>query len=305
MVVEIGNSCCDTRAIRAPGIRVRALRQQSVTMGERSGIDRSRRGIGGKRRRHRSLGDVDLAFREIREGRCRHSEVLRQHLGRRVPDPIADAEGAELGEITVVEHQHEQAVLGADALDRVTEAAREVPYVAGGEVGDLRLAFRVDGGDPALALDHIGPFRRIGVPVQLAQPARERATSARRRAFPTPEIPPPSLLSPSRRPRTWARPHRAGSGTMAVGRRPAPEGSARTAVVPLPNHPCLLRRRSCPRPPLRLACRAVRIRTLFIPPRIQSPTPDATDRCHSCRWRSQPTLARRAPRSAATFDRIC
>ena len=159
------------QAIRAPGVRVGALRQQPVTMRERSGIDRSRRGIGGKRRRHRSLGDVDLAFREIREGRCRHSEVLRQHLGRRVPDPIADAEGAELGEITVVEHQHEQAVLGADALDRVTEAAREIPYIAGGEVSDLRLAFRVDGGDPALSLDHIGPFRGIGVPVQLAQPA--------------------------------------------------------------------------------------------------------------------------------------
>jgi hypothetical protein len=141
-------------------------------MGERSGIDRSGRGIGGKRRRHRSLGDIDLAFRKIGKGRRRHTEVLRQHLGRRVSDPIADAEGAELGEITIVEYEHEQAVLGADALDRVAEPAREVPHIASSEVGDLRLTLRVDGGDAALALDHVGPFRCIGVPVQLAQPAR-------------------------------------------------------------------------------------------------------------------------------------
>ena len=137
-------------------------------MGERPAIERAGRRIGGKRRRHRSLGDVDLALGKIREGRRRHAEILRQHLGRRVADPIADAERAELRKVAVVEHQHEQAVLGADALDRVAEPAREIPDVAGIEVDDLRLALRVDGGDAALALDHIGPLCRVGVPVQFA-----------------------------------------------------------------------------------------------------------------------------------------
>jgi len=57
----------------------------------------------------------------------------------------------------------------------VAEPAREIPDVAGIEVDDLRLALRVDGGNAALALDDIGPLRRIGVPVQFAQaPGDER-----------------------------------------------------------------------------------------------------------------------------------
>ena len=39
------------------------------------------------------------------------------------------------------------------------------------EIDDLALAERIDGGDPAIALEHIGPFGGIGVPVQLAQGA--------------------------------------------------------------------------------------------------------------------------------------
>ena len=53
----------------------------------------------------------------------------------------------------------------------MAEAAREIPDVAGVEVDHLRLALRVDGGDAALALDDVGPFRCVGVPVQLTQAA--------------------------------------------------------------------------------------------------------------------------------------
>jgi hypothetical protein len=57
-------------------------------------------------------------------------------------------------------------------------AAREVPDIARAEVDDLALAQRIDGGDSAIALEHIGPFG-IGVPVQLAQGARlERHVNA-------------------------------------------------------------------------------------------------------------------------------
>jgi hypothetical protein len=74
-------------------------------------------------------------------------------------------------EIAVVEHQHEQAVLAADALDRMAVPAREVPDVARAEIDDLGMALRIDGGDAALAADHVGPFRRVGVPVQFAHRA--------------------------------------------------------------------------------------------------------------------------------------
>ncbi len=81
-------------------------------------------------------------------------------------------EGAEFREIAVVEHEEEGAGAGAEALDRMAVAAREVPDIARAEVDDLALADRIDGGDPAIALEHIGPFGGIGVPVQLAQGAR-------------------------------------------------------------------------------------------------------------------------------------
>src|SRR6266481_9280217 len=99
------------QAIGAARISVRALGEQAVAMGERPAIERAGPRIGGKRRRHRSLGDIDLAFGEIREGRRRYAEILRQYLGRGVADPIGDAERAELRKVAVVEHQHEQAVL--------------------------------------------------------------------------------------------------------------------------------------------------------------------------------------------------
>src|SRR5262249_61255016 len=118
------------QAIGAARVGVGALREQLVGMGERPAIERAGRRIGGKWRRDRSLGDVDFALGEICEGRRRYAEILPQHLRRRMADPIADAERAEFREISVVEDEHEQAVLGADALDRVAEPAREIPDVA-------------------------------------------------------------------------------------------------------------------------------------------------------------------------------
>ena len=65
------------------------------------------------------------------------------------------------------------------SLDRVAVAAREVPDVAGSKIDDLALAGRIDGGDPAIALEHIGPFGGVGVPMQFAESARlERHVNA-------------------------------------------------------------------------------------------------------------------------------
>src|SRR5690349_3481297 len=89
-----------------------------------------------------------------------------------MPDPVRDAEGAELGEIAVVEDQDEFARARPDALDRMSMPAWEVPDVAFAEIDDLALPLRIDRRDATIALDHIGPFGGIGVPVQFAQPAR-------------------------------------------------------------------------------------------------------------------------------------
>src|SRR5262245_45112965 len=48
----------------------------------------------------------------------------------------------------------------------------EIPDISGSEVDDLPLSHRVDGGDTAIAFEHIGPFGGVGVPMQLAKGAR-------------------------------------------------------------------------------------------------------------------------------------
>src|ERR1700730_19122332 len=132
-------------------------------MGERTAVERAGCWIGGKRRSYRPLGDINLALWKIRKRLRRHAEIFGEHLGRRVSDPIGDGEGPELGEITVVENEHEETILRADALDRVPEPARKVPHVPRPEVDDLGMAVRVDGRDAALALDEVGPFSGIRV----------------------------------------------------------------------------------------------------------------------------------------------
>ncbi|ODS01198.1 hypothetical protein AUC68_12600 [Methyloceanibacter methanicus] len=108
---------------------------------------------------------------EIGEGRLGQTEILGQHIVRRVTQPIGDRERAELGEVAVVEHQDERAAVGKP-LNGMAVSAREVPDVAGSEIGDLGLVLRVDRGDACVAVDHVGPFGGIGVPVQLAHGAR-------------------------------------------------------------------------------------------------------------------------------------
>jgi hypothetical protein len=51
----------------------------------------------------------------------------------------------------------------------MTVTSREVPDVAGAEIGDLPLTGGIDRGDATIALEHVSPFGGVGVPVQLAQ----------------------------------------------------------------------------------------------------------------------------------------
>ena len=85
-----------------------------------------------------------------------------------MPDPVGDGEGAEFGEIAVVEDQDEVARLVVEALQHVAVAARKIPDVAGLEIVGFGRALRIDHGGAHAALQHERPLRGGGVPVQLA-----------------------------------------------------------------------------------------------------------------------------------------
>src|SRR5262249_46347218 len=68
-------------------------------------------------------GEVDLLLGEAVEGRFGQAEVLRQQCLGGVAHSVGDAERAELGEVAVVEDQHEVARLVAQALKHVAVAA--------------------------------------------------------------------------------------------------------------------------------------------------------------------------------------
>jgi hypothetical protein len=55
---------------------------------------------------------VDVAgLRDVVEGRLGHTEVLGEDVLGRVREPVSDQEGFVLGEVPVIEHQEEFAVL--------------------------------------------------------------------------------------------------------------------------------------------------------------------------------------------------
>ena len=104
------------------------------------------------------------------EQRRRHAEILAQHLGRHVLEPVAQQERAVLVEVAVVEDQKEFAAVGAEPLDRMGNAAGKIPEIANADVVDEVAALGVDRGDAGRPVKHVGPFRLL-VPVQLADAA--------------------------------------------------------------------------------------------------------------------------------------
>ena len=116
--------------------RVRALCEQAILVRLRRQLPALQRHgrFGG---RQLAAGEVDLLLRETVERRFGQAEVLRQQALGRVADPVGDAEGAELGEVAVVEDQDEVARLVAEAFEHVAVAAGKIPDVAGLEVVGL------------------------------------------------------------------------------------------------------------------------------------------------------------------------
>ena len=159
---------------------VRLLGKKTVFVRERGQFPALQR-WSSKRRRNFALGEIDLLFGEAIEGRGGNAEILGQQLFRRVTNPVANTEGAEFGEITVVEHQDEVARLVAERFDDMAMTAREIPDIARREIVGFGATFGIDDGGAYQAFDHEGPFRRRGVPMKLAHDARLHAASRRRR----------------------------------------------------------------------------------------------------------------------------
>jgi hypothetical protein len=86
-------------------------------------------------------------------------------------DPVGDAERAKLGKISIVEDQYKVTRLLAEALQHMAVAAGEVPHIARVEIIHFGVAARIDHGGADASCDNERPFRRGGVPVQLAHRA--------------------------------------------------------------------------------------------------------------------------------------
>ena len=85
--------------------------------------------------------------------------------------PVGDAEGAEFGEMAVVERQNKMRAV-RQRLNGMAIAFWEIPDVAGAEIRHFAFALGIEDGDARMAFQHKRPFGGDGVPVQLTHAAR-------------------------------------------------------------------------------------------------------------------------------------
>ena len=104
------------------------------------------------------------------EGGARDTEILGQHLVRRVLQPVAQQERIVLVEVTVVEDQEEFAAVRIETLDRMRDTRWKIPEIADTNVINEVVSLLVDGRDASAAVKHVGPFGLL-VPMQFANAA--------------------------------------------------------------------------------------------------------------------------------------
>lgn len=95
--------------------------------------------------------------------------------------PIGDAEGAEFGEMAVIERQNKMRAV-RQRLNGMAVAFREIPDVAGAEIRHLTFS-SIEDGDARMAFQHECPFGGDGVPMQFAHAARLQRHVDARHAF--------------------------------------------------------------------------------------------------------------------------
>ena len=119
--------------------------------------------------RQRRFEDETLLLGNMIECGLVGAEILGQHFLRQVGEQIGDGECAVLGKRTVGKGQQEFGAIRLQSLNRMRNARREIPKIAGFDIGDEIMSVVVDRGDARLASEHEGPFCFF-MPMQLAHP---------------------------------------------------------------------------------------------------------------------------------------
>jgi len=91
-----------------------------------------------------------------------------------VCDPVGEHQRVEFGGPPVIEREHEFGTVRSQSLQRVGQAGREIPQVAGLHVGHLGASQFVQYRNPTVAVRHDGPLGLL-VPVQFANAVRPQA----------------------------------------------------------------------------------------------------------------------------------
>src|SRR5580704_12114536 len=120
----------------------------------------------------RRFENVELArVGRMSEQRRRQAEILAQNLSGDMLEPVAEQKRVVLVEVAIIEDEEEFAAVGTEALDRMGNAAGEIPEIADADVVDKVTALRVDRRDAGRSGEHVGPFRLL-MPMKLADAAR-------------------------------------------------------------------------------------------------------------------------------------
>ena len=137
---------------------------------------------GRQRARVLSLEDPQILERDVLERVGRYAETRRENIRRRVRQPVGEHQGVEFGGPPVIEREHEFGTVRPQSLQRVGQAGREIPQVAGLHVGHLGAAQFVQYRNPTVAVRHDGPLGLL-VPVQFADAVRPQAHIDARNIF--------------------------------------------------------------------------------------------------------------------------
>ena len=120
----------------------------------------------------RRFENVELArVGRMSEQRWRQAEILAQNLSGDMLEPVAEQKRVVLVEVAIIEDEEEFATVGTEALDRMGNAAGEIPEIADADVVDKVTALRVNRRDAGRSGEHVRPFRLL-MPVKLANAAR-------------------------------------------------------------------------------------------------------------------------------------
>ena len=115
---------------------------------------------------HGALEDPEIVQRNFRKRLRWNAEILGQHLGRCMREPVRHQQCIEFVGMTVIEADHELTTVRTKPLQRMRRAGRKVPDIALLHVGNIGPALRIENGDATIAVGHDRPLGCL-MPVQL------------------------------------------------------------------------------------------------------------------------------------------